>query len=199
VIRLLAKLILRVVGWRVEGERPEGDRCVLVAAPHTSLWDGFLLVVMGISLSVPLSWMCKSEAFVWPFGPFLRLIRAIPVDRAAPQGLTGQLVQAFGDQERLVLGIPPEGTRSLRPYWKSGFYRIAAEAEVPICLSYLDWPSRRGGFGPVFHPTGDVAADMDRVRAFYADKRGRYPELFGPVRLRSEVDAESPPEEPSPR
>lgn len=187
-IRLVARLVLLVARWRVEGERPAGDRCVLVCAPHTSNWDGFLLVVMALALRVPLSWMCKKEAFVWPFGPCLRLLRAVSVDRRDPQGLVGQLVETFRLQERLVLAIPPEGTRSLRPYWKSGFYRIAIGAEVPICLSFLDYRRRRGGFGPVLQPTGDATADMDLVRAFYADKVGRRPELFGPVRLRCEGD-----------
>ena len=188
-IRLLARLIQRVAGWKVEGERPAGDRCVLVSAPHTSLWDGFLLVVMGLALSVPLSWMCKKEMFVGPFGPFLRLVRAVSVDRQDPRGLVDQLVETFAAQPQLVLAIPPEGTRSLQPHWKSGFRRIALGAQVPICLGYLDWPRRRGGFGPVFHPSDDVGRDMDRIREFYADKVGRRPELFGPIRLRSEVDA----------
>ncbi len=82
--------------------------------------------------------------------------------------------------------VPAEGTRSYRDYWKSGFYHIAREAGVPIVPSYLDYGQKRGGFGPALTPTGDISADMDYFREFYAPMEGRFPNLFGPVRLREE-------------
>ena len=85
--------------------------------------------------------------------------------------------------------IPPEATRSIGTYWKSGFRRIAADAGIPIVLTYLDGPSRTGGYGPIFHPTSDVVADMDRIRAFYADKHGLRPDRFTEPRLREEEAA----------
>jgi len=99
--------------------------------------------------------------------------------------IRGLLVEAEVD-EPFVLGIAAEGTRSKGEYWKSGFYRIAQQSGLPITLAFLDAPSRTVGWGPTFSPTGNVRADMDRIRAFYADKTGLNPEGFTPPRLLDE-------------
>ena len=85
--------------------------------------------------------------------------------------------------------VPAEGTRSITEYWKSGFYRIAEAADVPIVCAFVDMQTRTGGFGPVVRPSGDLSADMDVMREFYADKTGIKPGRFGPVRLREEGDS----------
>jgi 1-acyl-sn-glycerol-3-phosphate acyltransferase len=100
--------------------------------------------------------------------------------------MVGSLAARFAERDQLVLVVPAEGTRSITEYWKSGFYRIAEQAEVPIVCAFVDKSTRTGGFGPVVHPSGDLVADMDIMRAFYADKEGLKPGRFGPVRLREE-------------
>ena len=107
-----------------------------------------------------------------------------------------QMTAAFAQSPSLVLTVPAEGTRGYAPRWKSGFYRIAQAAEVPIVLGYLDYARRRGGFGPQVAATGDVKRDMDRIRAFYADKVARHPDCFGPIELEAEDAAHG--EEPLP-
>jgi 1-acyl-sn-glycerol-3-phosphate acyltransferase len=98
------------------------------------------------------------------------------------------MVEEFARHEAFVLLVPAEGTRSLGERWRSGFYHIARGAGVPIALGYLDYPSKRAGVGPLIWPTGNVKADMDLIRDFYSDKRGKYPEDFTPPRLREEDD-----------
>jgi len=112
----------------------------------------------------------------------------VPVDRRAANGLVGQMVEALKAEENVMLCVPPEGTRSRREHWKSGFYHIAHGAGVPICLGVLDYGTRRGGFGPMMTLTGDAAADMDQIRAFYDERKptGRSPSKQSPVRLRDE-------------
>ena len=97
------------------------------------------------------------------------------------------MARVIEDADQIALTVPAEGTRGYTPHWKSGFYHIARSARVPIVLGYLDYARRRGGFGPELIPTGDVRQDMDEIRAFYADKQGRYPELAGDVRLKEEM------------
>ncbi len=123
-----------------------------------------------------------------PFGGLMRRWGVIPVHRDSPQGVVGETVEALRQADEVALVIAPEGTRGAAPHWKSGFYRIAREAGVPILLAYVDYRRKRTGVGPLLHPSGDVVADMDVIRAFYADKTGKHPEDQGPIRLREESE-----------
>ena len=185
--RTVGRLVLRVLRYRVEGEAaPSYPACVLVAAPHTS-WLDFPLM-LGIAWSYDMSprWLGKQELFRAPFGTVMRRLGGVEVDRADPGALVSDLVARATNGEPFALAIAPEGTRGQARAWKSGFYRIAVDAGIPIVLAYLDGPTRTGGFGPTVHPSGDVGADMDLIRAFYADKHGVVPSRATPPRLRDE-------------
>lgn len=184
--RAIGRSYLRLAGWREEGGRPEAEAFVLIAAPHTSNWDLPLTIALSYVYDVPIRWAGKHTLFRFPYGWFMRALGGIPIVRHERRGRVQQLADLFEEHENLVLTVPAEGTRSRRDYWKSGFYHIARIADVPIVCGYLDYQRKRGGFGPAIRPTGDVSGDMDRIREFYADKVGRYPEKFGPVRLREE-------------
>ena len=187
VFKTLARWALASVGWKIVGEAPKEAKYVLIAAPHTSNWDLVLMLLCGVEYGVWPSWVGKHTIFRAPFGTFFRALGGIAIDRRSPQNMVEQMADRFHKSEQMVLAVPPEGTRGLTENWKSGFYFIAHTGNVPICLGYLDFKAKRGGLGPMLHPTGDVKADMDIVRAFYADKYGRYPELQGPIRLAAEA------------
>ena len=183
---LIAKLVLAISGWKLEGDVPAERRVVLIAAPHTTNWDGIYMLALGFAHGYRINWMGKHSLFKPPFAGIMKWLGGIPVQRDRRTDLVSRMAKEFERRDQLVLTIPPEGTRGLAEHWKSGFYQIARAADVPVHLGYLDYPSRRGGFGPEIRLTGDVKADMDVIRAFYADKRGKYPERFSPVRLREE-------------
>ncbi len=190
--RALARTFLRLSGWSLEGKLPTARGYVLIAAPHTTNWDLLYFLACAWAFGINPSWMGKRTLFRGPLGPVMRVLGGIPVERARAGGLVGQMALTFVRWPDLVLTVPPEGTRSRAPFWKSGFYQIALAAKVPIALGFLDYGRRCGGVGPAIVPS-DLRADMDAIRAFYADKRGRYPERFGDVRLREEgisADAE---------
>ncbi len=163
--------------------------CVLVAAPHTSNWDFILMLAMAWRSDLSPRWLGKQEMFAGPMRPIFRALGGVPVNRENPGPLVADLVSSAQSSTSLAILIPAEGTRAKGEYWKSGFYRIARDGNIPIVLSYLDGPTRTGGFGTVIHPTGDVAADMDLVRAFYADKGGMKPKNKTEPRLREESSA----------
>jgi 1-acyl-sn-glycerol-3-phosphate acyltransferase len=181
--------VLAATGWQPEGARPSAAKFVLIAAPHTSNWDLLYLLALAAVFGVNVRWMGKHTLFRGPAGPVLRALGGIPIRRHRNENVVQAMARAFAECDELALVVPAEGTRSRAPYWKSGFYHIARSAGVPIVMGYLDYPRRRGGFGPALVPSGDVRADMDRIRAFYADKVGRHPAGSGPVRLREEDDA----------
>ena len=184
--RTIGHAFLKAAGWKVEGNRPPIDRYVIIAAPHTSNWDMPFMLAFAFIYDIPVRWMGKHTLFKPPFGPFMKMLGGMPIVRHRPGGIVEQMVEAFEENDELVLMVPAEGTRSYVDYWKSGFYRIAVAADVPVVLSYLDFSRKEGGIGPALKMTGDVHADMDRIRAFYAGKTGLRPENVGVIRLREE-------------
>jgi 1-acyl-sn-glycerol-3-phosphate acyltransferase len=188
----LGQTFLRLNGWRLDGERPPYSKCVVIACPHTSNWDLAYMLAAAWVYEVPLKWLGKREIFRAPFGGLMRRVGGIPVDRSKNNSLVDQIVTLFAtSDEDILLVVPPSGTRSRREYWKSGFYHMAHGAGVPVVPGFLDYAGKRAGFGKGIVVTGDIVKDMDVFRAFYADKRGRYPENETRIRLRGEDDVES--------
>jgi 1-acyl-sn-glycerol-3-phosphate acyltransferase len=182
----LGAWLLRLAGWRVVYVPPPGPKSVIVVYPHTSNWDfpiGFLARAVA---GVRCHFVAKDTLFRGPFGRWLARVGGIPVNRREHTGLIGQLAEEFARRDEFHLVFTPEGTRSRTEYWKSGFYRLALAVRVPVGLSFIDYGAREVGIGAWIDLSGDAAADMERVRAFYAGKRGRRPELAGPVRLAEE-------------
>lgn len=184
--RQVGRWVLSALRYRIEGEPPEAPAYVLVAAPHTSWLDLPLMLGLAWSSGVVPGFLAKKELFRPPFGAMLRGVGAIRVDRENPGTLVSDLAARASSGEPFALVIAPEATRGRAPGWKSGFYRIAQEAQVPIVLGFVDGPTRRGGWGPVIVPSGDLAADMELIRAYYADKHGVVPDRASPVELRAE-------------
>ena len=186
--RGLARVLLRLARWRTVGEVP--SKGILVGAPHTSNWDWVLTMLLAWDYGIHIHLLVKDSLFKGPLGPILRWSGAVELDRRNPSAtIKVMLAESEGDDPWLI-GIAAEGTRSRGEYWKSGFYRIAQQTGLPITLAFLDVPSRTVGWGPTFHPSGDVTADMDVLREFYSDKTGFHPELFTPPRLREEGPTE---------
>ncbi len=185
--RTLARLVLRAVRWKTVGTVPQ--RGVLVGAPHTSNWDWVLTMLLAWDYGIQIRLLVKQEFFKGPLAPLLRATGAVALDRGAPGATIRELMAEAEGDEPFVLGLAAEGTRSKGDYWKSGFYRIAQESGLPITLAFLDGPSRTVGWGPTFSPSGNVRADMDRIREFYADKTGIRPEGFTTPRLREEPES----------
>lgn len=183
---LLARFVLRCMRWTTVVQEPVPDKCVMIAGPHTTNWDFVVMVSMARVKGVSITWLGKDALFRPPLGWLMRAMGGLPVRRKAANGMVAALAAEFPKHDVLHLVVPAEGTRSRTEYWKSGFYRIALAADVPVVCAFVDGPTRTGGFGPVLHLTGDVRADMDQVRAFYETKDGLKPGRFGPVRLRDE-------------
>ncbi len=175
--RAVGRLLLRLGGWRLTGEFPDAPKFVVAAAPHTSNWDGLWAIALFLATGVDFHWMAKKELFALPLlGRLFRWLGGVPVDRQAPRGLVEQVVDQFREREAFLLVITPEGTRRRVERWKTGFYRIAHAAQVPIVLGFVDYPRRLLGIGPTFVPTGEMDREIAAMRAFFAQMTGRHPE-----------------------
>jgi len=185
----IGKLYLKLLGWKLSGQRPPFKKCLLLAAPHTSNWDVPLMLAMSYIYGIRVSWIGKHSLFQGPLGPLMRWLGGVPVDRRARHNAVQQLVDEFNRRDELYLMITPEGTRGRAEYWKSGFYHIAQGASVPIILGLLDYKKKVGGLFEAVYASGDMKADMETFREFYRDASGKFPECFGPVRMQEEVAA----------
>jgi hypothetical protein len=181
---------LKFFGWDAVGEPPQEKKYVMIAAPHTSNWDLPFAFALAFVFGVEIRWMGKHTLFEPPFGPLMRWLGGVPIERHLRKNVVQQMIDLFEASDELALVVPVEGTRSRVDYWKSGFYHIAYGANVPIALCFLDFEKKRGGFGGTLELTGNVKADMDMIRDFYGDKVGSRPKLFGPIRLRDEAPFE---------
>lgn len=176
--------VLKLAGWRISPPPPEVQRCVLLAAPHTSNWDYVFAVLTMRALEVPMKVAIKSFWTRFPMGLLVKPLGGIGIQRhqdhlgAGSAGQVHMLADLFNQHSSIALIITPEGTRSLRSKWKTGFYHIAQEANVPIVLSYADYHTKTCGFGPVISTALSKDEVMVQVMAFYADKVARYPHKF---------------------
>ncbi len=179
-LRGFSVAFLRLTGWKVEGSLPpQAAKSVFIAAPHTSNWDLPYTLMVAFALRLNPYWMGKHTIFKAPFGPLMRWLGGIAVNREQANNLVAASAQAIRDADGpLQLIVPPEGTRSKTRYWKTGFYHIARTADVPIVMAYMDYAAKRSGLGPLFAPTGDVEADMNAIKAFYAPFKGKHAEQF---------------------
>ncbi len=175
ILRVFSVFWLRLRGWTVLGSLPvEAQRSVFIAAPHTSNWDLPNTLMVAFVLRLNIYWMGKASIFRFPFRGLMLWLGGIPVDRSRANNLVAASAQAIRQSSGpLQLVVPPEGTRDKTRYWKTGFYHIAEAAGVPIVLSYMDYGRKVTGIGPLFVPTGDIDADMLRIKAFYAPFKGK--------------------------
>ena len=171
-------LLLRCVGWRVSGTLPDCPKLVAAVAPHTSNWDFVIAFSASLALGVKISFLGKHSIFVWPFANLLRRFGGIPVQRQQRHGVVTQLVSVFSEQQQLLLGIAPEGTRQKVSQWRTGFWQIAKQAEVPIQLIGLDYASKTIVFGPLLQPGASFDADYPLMRTFFQQMQAKHRHNF---------------------
>lgn len=184
----LARALLRALGWRLQFDGLPARQGVAVVYPHTSNWDFVVGVLAKWAIGVPVVFWAKDTLFRVPLlGHWLHWLGGVPVDRRTPAGAVGDMVRRMREaRERdafLWLALAPEGTRSRAAGWRSGFYRVAVGAGVPLLLAQLDFARRSVGVRECLRLSGDDAADMAAIARAYADVRGRRPALASPVRL----------------
>ncbi|TWG89522.1 1-acyl-sn-glycerol-3-phosphate acyltransferase [Luteimonas sp. J16] len=171
--RWLGRTVLRLGGWRLVGEFPDLPKMVIIAAPHSSNWDGIWGFAAKLALGLEIRVLGKAQLFRWPLGPLMRRLGVIPIDRSAPQGTVGQAAALIRASDRIWYALAPEGTRRRVERWKTGFWKIAHEAGVPILPAYFHYPERVIGLGPLFRTGDDMEADLAALREWYRPWQGR--------------------------
>ncbi len=177
-LKLIGRFYFWVTGWKTGQYAPKYiDKMVMIGAPHTSNWDFPIAMAALYIMGVKVRYLAKKELFKFPLGVLLRAMGGIAVDRSRSTNLVDAMVQAFHDHEHMIMLIPPEGTRGYVKEWKSGFYHVAVQANVPIVMGYLDYQKKEAGVSDPFYPTGDYVKDLETIKTFYRSISPKYPEL----------------------
>lgn len=181
----LAEQSLGLMGWEIDNHWDLNiDQCVMIAAPHTSNWDALYARLALKALGVNVRLTIKDSYMKFPFGPFVRAMGGIGIDRSVKQqgqerpSMVQLMSDLFNTHPKLVMLVTPEGTRAKQEQWKTGFYHVAMTAGVPIALAYMNYAKKKTGVGKIIYPTGDYEKDMTEIMAFYAEIHAKFPEKF---------------------
>jgi 1-acyl-sn-glycerol-3-phosphate acyltransferase len=179
----LALWWVRLTGWKIEGRLPPEPKLIVIGAPHTTNWDFVYMLATMAGFGIKASFMGKDSLFKGIFGPIMRGLGGISIRRGVSESVVDQMAAAFAAASSLVLVIAPAGTRRYSDHWKSGFYHIAHTSQVPIVPARIDYQHKTITLGPPLTAGGEVRADMDLLRAFFADGRGKFPDQASRIRL----------------
>jgi 1-acyl-sn-glycerol-3-phosphate acyltransferase len=182
-LRKIAQKFLARQGWKTVGPLPDLDKFIMIAAPHTSNWDLLYMLAVGIAMDVRVNWIGKHTLFEGPFGGIFSKLGGLPVDRRSRNDAVKSIAAHFDNRDSLCLAISPEGTRSYTDHWKTGFYYIAKEANVPIVCGFLDYGRKKGGVKKVIWPITTLEDVMQQCHDVYTPMAG-YRDTFGPVRVK---------------
>ncbi len=169
----IGKFIFAIFGWSFKNEFPNIPKFVIIFGPHTSNWDFVFGIAAIFILDAKISWMGKQPFFRKPFGGILRWLGGIPIDRSSSHGVVDTMINQYKSMDEFILAIAPEGTRKKVEKWKSGFYRIATGADVPILMACFDYKNKIISFGPLIYPSGNLNADIEDMQLFFENIRGK--------------------------
>lgn len=176
--RWLGRTVLQISGWKIEGEIPDRDRLIICGAPHTSNWDFVFGMAALLAMNARVHWMGKDSIFKPGVRWFMKWLGGIPIDRANPQGIVENIAQMVREEHGVVILVTPEGTRKKVERWKTGFLRIAQATDSTVLLAAIDFPSRRIVLDRTFQPSGDHERDIQEIKQYYSQFKGKHPELF---------------------
>lgn len=178
----LAARILKWLGWSFQFNGLPTPRGVIVVYPHTSNWDFCIGVLAKWAMGIQVTFLAKHTLFNIPvLGAWLRYLGGMPVIRSSPQGYVDDLAQMMHAKKYAWIVITPEGTRKCTPGWRSGFYRLALKAQVPIGVAYIDYKHKQIGVTKFFMPAGDEVADLNMIREVYEGREGFHPASAAPI------------------
>ncbi len=178
--RKTGAFFLWLFGWKIKGAIASPEECpklMVVVGPHTSFMDFFVGLAVRMQQGRDIKYLAKSPLFKPPLGWILRWLGGYPVERSKNQGLVQAIVEMFDQREVFAICITPEGTRKRTEKLKSGFYHIAAEANVPIQLAGMDFGTKTVFFTKPKLPGNSLEAECEKIRKFWGSMRAYHPDM----------------------
>lgn len=180
-MRWLSKFIyFRILGWKIVGNinfsKDKIKKAVIIAVPHTSWHDFYIGVLLRSILNIKTNFVGKKELFVFPLGLFFSALGGSPIDRNTKENKVSAIAKLFKENDEFRMTMSPEGTRKKVSKWRTGFYYIAKEANVPIIMFTLDFENKQNKISEPFYPTDNVEKDFEFMHNFYKGVKGKIPE-----------------------
>ena len=172
----LGRMLMRLCRWDIEGEICQSPRSIFVMAPHTSWWDFTTNFGVLLALGLHASWFIANKYTKGTAGKLLAYFGAVPVERSERSDMVKQMVNQFHAREKFVLAIFPEGTRKPVSQWKTGFWHIARETQVPVQLVAVDYAKRATVFGPILQLSDNMEEDIKRMREYFRPITAKRPD-----------------------
>lgn len=174
--RNMFKRLYLAQGWRFDGEFPDLPKAVAIISPHTSNYDAYYAFMALLGLDIKVTVFAKRSLFKNPLlKNLLHWIGVIPVDRDAKNGLTQEIIDQINQEDRIWIAMAPEGTRKRAEKIRTGFYRIATGANIPIVMFAIDYDNKAIHCLGMMQPTGDYEADLKQIFNTY---RGKFSPKF---------------------
>ncbi|WP_306350036.1 1-acyl-sn-glycerol-3-phosphate acyltransferase [Flavobacterium sp. '19STA2R22 D10 B1'] len=165
------------MGWKIVGTiNPEIKKCVMIVVPHTSWHDFYIGVFTRGVMNLEMNFIAKKELFVFPFGAYFKWMGGAAIDRVPGQNKVQAIANVFDDREVFRLAIAPEGTRKKVTEWKTGFYYIALQANVPIIPVAFNFELKQVQISAPFYPTGNLEDDIKILQENYRGVIGKVKE-----------------------
>lgn len=177
-MKKISRIILKILGWTVECGCPEGNKFIIIQAPHTSLWDFVYGWLFSRAINIKPKFLIKSKYFFWPLGPILKMLGGVPVYPSKDKRFVSELVNQIQTSKSFILAITPEGTRKKVKRWKTGFYEISRATGLPILLTKIDYSNKKMHLGNIFYPTGDMQGDMRKIQGYFRASWAKHPEKY---------------------
>jgi 1-acyl-sn-glycerol-3-phosphate acyltransferase len=180
--------VMHWIGWQVNYKPLPGPRGVIIVYPHTSNWDFPIGILAKLAIGIPVFFIAKSTLFEGltgaTIGRVVRWLGGEPVERGVSTGAISRLAEKIRRSDWYWMALAPEGTRSLRPYWRSGFYHMAVQAQVPLGCAYFDFRRKEVSLVDYLELSGNVQVDMQKIQQVYQNVQGCRPQLASPIQLR---------------
>ncbi len=180
--RRIYNLILNnIFGWEIKGNltlsKEKIKKAILIAAPHTHWLDLFLGILIRGSIGFKSNFIAKKELFFFPFNILLKLIGGVPVNRSKKNNTVNEIANIFNNKNEFRISLAPEGTRQKVSKFKTGFYYIAKEANVPIIMITMDYSNKQSVISDPFYPKDNFKNDMNFIESFFDGIEGKIKEF----------------------
>jgi 1-acyl-sn-glycerol-3-phosphate acyltransferase len=170
-------IYFKIIKWKLVGDFPEVDKCVMIVVSHTSYVDFFLGLLVRKVWNKEINFIGKESLFKFPLiGWYLKWVGGAPIVRDKKSDTVAAIADIFKTKKVFRLSLTPEGTRKKVTEWKTGFYYIAKLAQVPVVMVAFDFKHKQVKISQAYFTTDDKEADLKIYKSFFKGVVGRIPE-----------------------
>lgn len=194
ILRYLAKFLLLFEDIEPVGEFLDNKRNIILAAPHQSGKDEYLMIIMILAMDIEMCYLSAKwtmrrlpnpfvkandideQGIRWPLGwlqeIIFRKLGAIPVDRKGSSGQYQPVLSELKKRDNFVLIIAPEA-RFDATRFRTSFIYLAKELNAEVQPVQIDYENKCFQFLPSLNLEGSEEEIIQRLRLKYDGIKGK--------------------------